>query len=488
MKQPIYFIALLALLSSFFACSNDDNFSTNSNLRLSFSVDTLRFDTVFTTIGSATRRLKVYNRNREALHINSVELVNAAKTGFRMNVDGISGNKVTDVDILGRDSMYIFVEVTVNPLNQNNPMLVEDSIRLTFNGVTQYVNLEAIGQDVVLWRDKTIDKDMVLTGEKPFLVFGGLTVSKDATLDMRKNVRMFFHSGAKVLINGRINAVGTIEEPVLFRGDRLDNLYQSGNVPFDRVPGQWGGIEIASDSYDNRFENVRIRNGIYGVLCHTAQPTRQKAIFMNTIIQNTSKEAFWAVNCKIDAANTLFANAGSYTLRLLGGSYDFLHCTVASYIDPGWGFLPRQNAMLLANTGVDVSGKTVTYPLIDTHFTSTIIAGRGFSELELRQAGSGVSFAHSFVNCLIKNRGSDDNEFVSTVWNEDPRFRFIYSFELAAGNPDLFYFYDFRLSDNSPAINKGSRQAVVALPYDLVGASRRSDEAPDIGCFEWKSN
>lgn len=486
MRNIAYFIALLTSLSLFFACSNDDNFSSSSSLRLSFSTDTLRFDTVFTTIGTATKRLMVYNKNKDALNISSIELLSAATTGFRMNVNGISGNKINDVEILGKDSMYIFVEVTVDPLDQNKPMLVDDSIRFQFNGVTQYVRLEAIGQDVILWRGKTITTDTTLTAEKPFLIFDGLTISKGATLNMQKNVQMYFHFGAKVLINGRINAVGTIDQPVVFRGDRLDNLYQSGNVPFDRVPGQWGGIEVAGDSYDNNFENVRIRNGIYGVLFQESDPTKQKATFMNTVIQNCSKEVFWATNCKITAQNTLFANSGSYVVRLLGGDYNFLQCTIASYMDSNWGFPPHKSALLLSNKGLNVADKDVSYPLTNASFANTIVAGKGNAELEFPNTNTtSLALNYSFLNCLIKNKGTDDEFFVNTVWNVDPAFKYIYSFESAAGNTSLYYYYDFRLSENSPAINKGSRQAAVALPFDLVGVSRRSDEAPDIGCFEW---
>ncbi|WP_245903950.1 choice-of-anchor Q domain-containing protein [Dysgonomonas alginatilytica] len=484
-KYFALFVTLFTSLSLFFSCDNGDNFSTDSNLRLSFSMDTLRFDTVFTTIGTATRRLKIYNRNKNALTINSVELMNAANTGFRMNVDGESGNKINNVDILGKDSMYIFVEVTVNPLDDSKPMLIDDSIRFQFNGVTQYVRLEAIGQDVILWRGKRIDRDTTLTDVKPYLIYDSLYIAKNATLSIKKNVRLFFHSGAKVLINGRMDAVGTIAEPVVFRGDRLDNLYQSGNVPFDRVPGQWDGIEVAADSYDNNFENVRIRNGIYGVLFHESDPTRQKATFMNTIVQNTTKEILWAVNCKITAKNTLFANSGNYTVRLLGGNYDFLHCTIANYMHSSWITLPRKSTLLLANTGENASGKVVDFPLENTSFINTIVAGNGSQELSLAKK-DGFSFNYLFKNCLIKIPASNNEQFVNTVWNVDPKFRYIYSLETAAEDPRLFYYYNFELSENSPAINKGSRQEAVALPDDLIGTSRRSDDGPDIGCFEWR--
>lgn len=484
-KYLALFVVLFTSLSLFLSCDNDDNFSSSSSLRLSFSVDTLRFDTVFTTVGTATKRLKIYNQNKDALIISSIQLMNAAKTGFRMNVDGESGNAINNVSLLAKDSMYIFVEVTVDPLGGNKPMLIDDSIRFQFNGVTQYVRLEAIGQDVILWRGKRIDSDTTLTEGKPYLIYDSLYIAKNATLSIKKNVRLFFHSGAKVLINGRLDAVGTITEPIVFRGDRLDNLYQSGNVPFDRVPGQWGGIEVAADSYDNNFENVRIRNGVYGVLFHESDPTRQKATFMNTIVQNATKEVLWAVNCKITAKNTLFANSGNYTVRLLGGSYDFLHCTIANYMHSNWLTLPRKSTLLLANAGENVNGRTVDYPVVNTSFINTIVAGNGPKELTVTKK-DGISFTYLFKNCLLKIAGSDDDNFVNTVWNVDPKFKYIYSLETAVEDPSLFYYYNFELSENSPAINKGSRQDAVALPYDLIGVSRRSDDGPDIGCFEWK--
>lgn len=485
MRLVIYIITLFTSLSLLLSCDNGDNFSADGSLRLSFSTDTLRFDTVFTTIGTATKRLKVYNRNKDALRLNSIELVNAANTGFRMNVTGESGNKISNVDILGKDSLYIFVEVTVNPLDDNKPMLIDDSIRFQFNGVTQYVRLEAIGQDVILWRGKRFDNDTTLIDVKPYLIYDSLYIAKGATLSVTKNVRMFFHNGARMLIDGRMDATGTIDEPIVFRGDRMDNLYQSGNLPYDRVPGQWGGIEVAAESYDNNFENVRIRNGVYGVLFHESDPSKLKANFMNTIVQNTTKEVIWAVNCNITAKNSLFVNSGNYTVRLLGGRYNFLHCTIANYMHGNWVTLPRKNTLLLSNTGENVHQKTVSYPLENASFINSIVAGNGSKEVALSNA-NGLAFNFFFLNCLLKAAGSDDSQFVNTVWNVDPKFKYIYSLETAGEDPRLYYYYDFGLSENSPAINKGSRQEAVALPTDLTGVSRRNDDGPDIGCFEWR--
>lgn len=485
MKIVIYIIILLFSCQFFFSCDDNDSFSSSSDLRLSFSNDTVRFDTVFTSFGTATKRLKVYNDNKKALTIESIELIHPETSGFRINVDGESGNIINNVDILGKDSIYIFVEVTVDPLNQNNPLLITDSIRFSFNGINQHIRLEAIGMDITFWKAKTIDKDTTLTGEKPFLIYDSLYIKKGAKLNIEKNVKMYFHKGAFLSIDGNINVAGTIEEPVVFRADRTDNLLESPRVPYDRVPGQWYGIKIGAGSFNNNFENVRIRNGIYGVLCAQSDTTELKASFLNTVIQNTTKEGLFAINCKIEARNSLFANSGGYTVKLIGGSYYFLHCTIANYLNQYWLSI-RKKAMEVANTGLDIDNKDISEPLGKCLIVSSIIAGSSNKEVDLTNSEK-TTFNYMFMNCLFRDSGEDDSHFINTVWGADPLFKYIYTVEEAKENPQYYFYYDFRLTEASPAINRASRQYATELPYDLNGVSRRSDEAPDIGCFEYKA-
>lgn len=485
MRIAAYLLSSILFLSLFFACDNDDQFTSDSNVRLSFSADTLRFDTVFTTIGTATKKLIIYNKDKKGITIDNVELMNAAKTGFRMNVDGESGNKISNVDILGRDSMYVFVEVTIDPLDRDNPLLISDSIRLQFNGVTQYIRLEAIGQDVIKWSGKKIERDTVLTAQKPFLIYDSLYIAKGVKLTIEKDTRLYFHKDARLSVAGTLEAKGTISQPVVFRAERTDNMLESPLLPYDRVPGQWGGVFVASDSYDNVFENVRLRNSIYGVVCYPSDTIRQKATFMNTIIQNTTKEGLWAVNAKIKAHNSLFANSGNNAVRLLGGSYEFVHCTLANYTY-GLFVSLRQPAFLLGNTGNDMFGKATDKALGRCLFANTIISGSTAGREIKLDRKDGLPFEHSFINCLVKTPGTDDQNFVNTVWNLDPAFSFIYSSVTADENPDKFYYYNYELSEASPAINRGSRVYAIMVPTDIKGVSRRSDEGPDIGCYEWK--
>lgn len=483
MRIILYLASILVFTSIISACDDNDKFSTSSDLRLDFSTDTISFDTVFTTIGSATKRLKVYNRNSEAVNISNIALTSSGTKGFRMNVDGESGTSINNIDLLGKDSLYIFVEVTIDPLNRDNALLIEDSIRFQINGNTQYVILDAIGQDVFLWKGRTIDKDTVLSGKKPFLIYNDLTIANNATLEIQENTTLYFHQDAKLEVNGTIIAKGTIEKPVIMRGDRTDYLFESLKIPYDRIPGQWGGIEVASNSYNNVFENVRIRNGVYGVLFHESDTTQQKATFMNTMIQNTTKEGIWAINCKITAENSLFDNSGGYTIRLLGGSYFFLQCTLANYMSSYWVSF-RQPTLELATDGNNNEGKSVNYPLGKALFVNTIVAGSTNSELKLTTKENSI-FNYKFINCLLKNKGSDDDNFQNIVWNVDPLFKYIYSPETIKDHPDWYYYYNFQLTKESPAINKGNRTYAVDLPFDILGNSRRTDQAPDIGCYEF---
>ena len=72
---------LLCLLTGCESKLTDD-----PSARLAFSVDTLRFDTVFTSAGSATRQVRIYNPNRRALQIRSAKMQNGES--FRVNIDG----------------------------------------------------------------------------------------------------------------------------------------------------------------------------------------------------------------------------------------------------------------------------------------------------------------------------------------------------------------------------------------------------------------
>ena len=163
MKHLVLIFLLLAALSGglLTSCIEDD-FSSSPNDVLTFSTDTVRFDTVFTDIGTSTRIFKVYNRSKKSLNISSIKLADAGNSGFFMNVDGFSGKELSDIEIRGKDSLFIYVGANINPTDRNNPILIRDSIVFMTNGVRQDVKLMAYGQDVIIKRGETITGNTVL--------------------------------------------------------------------------------------------------------------------------------------------------------------------------------------------------------------------------------------------------------------------------------------------------------------------------------------
>ena len=106
MKATTFALILLSILTGTCLTSCiDDDFTTNPSHVLAFSTDTVAFDTVFTTIGTSTRSFRIYNRNKKSLNISSIKLADAEHSGFHINVDGMSGDNFTHVEIRGKDSL-----------------------------------------------------------------------------------------------------------------------------------------------------------------------------------------------------------------------------------------------------------------------------------------------------------------------------------------------------------------------------------------------
>ncbi len=471
-KKNIVLLFSVFFIGFFFSCKEDnDVISSDGSFKLAFSKDTVRFDTVFTTIKTSTKRILIHNNNKNSVNIESIQLMGGKSSFFRMNVDGYSGDQ-KNVELRGQDSMYVFVELTVDPQNRDNPIFIQDSIRFVTNGNTQYLRLEAYGQDVYIWNKKTITKDTTITGERPFLVYDTLTISKGANVTIKPGTQFFFHNGAGLNVKGQLTALGTIESPIVFRGDRTDRLLS--DVLYDNgVTGQWKGIDIDSLSYNNVLENVRIRNSVNGIYFHLSLSDDKKATLTNVIIHNVSNNGVTAVNCNIDFNNCLISNSKYDCVNLVGGKYAFLHCTLANYFStPDASRASGSKTLYLSN----IWGKGVL-PLDACDFTNCIIAGSGNDEVELDKSTQ-ASFNHLFTRCLIKVNGTDDQNFIDTIWSKDPKFAYL--------NTNDDYVFSFELDSASVAVNAAYKIYSVKLPLDIKGVSRLSDDNPDLGCYEWK--
>ena len=111
---------MLCLLT-LFACKKD-NFTLSNSDTISFSTDTLFFDTVFTTIGSSTRKFKIYNTHNNKIKISKLKLAGGSSSIFRLNVNGVPGTEFKNIEIRAKDSMWVYADVTINPGNTNIPL------------------------------------------------------------------------------------------------------------------------------------------------------------------------------------------------------------------------------------------------------------------------------------------------------------------------------------------------------------------------------
>ena len=305
-----------------------DAVSTSSSDILAFSRDTVSFDTVFTDLGTPTARLIVFNRNKKGVEISSIRL-RQEDSPFSINVDGRSGKTFSDVEIRGNDSIYMFIECYLPETASSEPYLVEDELEFVTNGVTQTIRLEAYGQNVTRLRASRISSDVTLGPDRPIVVFDSLVVDPQGVLRILPDTRLLFHDGAELIVHGRIEAVGEPGKLIQMRGDRLDNVLP--DVGYDILAGQWKGVRISRESFDNRLEYVDMRSTVEGLMLDSCvDMSRSKLLIRNSWLHNSQGSALTAKYSKVDAYGVCFSEAADAVVNLTGGEYHFVQCTFAN--------------------------------------------------------------------------------------------------------------------------------------------------------------
>lgn len=490
--SAIFSSFLIVLLFSVSSCDKDEKINTDTSAKLEFSSDTIVFDTVFTTIGSTTNKLMVYNKEKEKIKISSISLARGADSPFKINIDGSSTTAVNDVEIRGGDSLYIFISVTIDPNNDNNPLIETDSIVFHTNGNLQDIDLVAWGQDAHYITPDTFkegfpdykvvaheNENITWTNDKPYVVYGYAVVDSTAVLNIEKGVKIYFHnnSGLWVYKGGTIKVNGTFDEPVYFQGDRLEDFYKD-------LPGQWDRIWLNESSIDNEFHYAVIRNAFIGIQAETLNSDMgNKLIIENTIIENMTGMGIYSRYYKILAANNVISNCGAYNLALtLGGDYDFRHCTFGNF----WNYSIRQTPAVYFNNYIeysDESGNLAGYDEFDltkAFFGNCIIYGNAEDEIEPDKKYSAL-FNYTFDHCLLKTQLTlTEPNYINCLKNLDPLFA-----DADENNLQLDTII-------SPAVNAGSIQiinsSILNISKDINGENRVFDSEPDLGAYEFSAD
>lgn len=462
--QILFFTIIAVLLV--YSCRKEKWYS-GDDAHLSFSTDTLFFDTVFTTIGSTTRSFTVHNPQPLPIKISSIDLGLGDQSPFRMNVNGRVGTSISTVELEPGDSLYIFVEVTVDPQNVNSPVFVHDSIIFNVNGTIQDVDLVAWGQDVHIF-DGAIIESQEWNNDKPYLIIHSLFVDTAQTLTINEGTKIYLFAGSTIYTAGKLLVKGTIDNPVVFRGARLEKMYED-------IPGQWGGIYLLNGSRGNSIDHAVIRNGTFGIhmgnlFSADSAPDLQ---ITNTIIKHMNWAGISSIGGVINGGNLLVTDCGFYGLLLTaGGNYSFGHLTLANY----WLWSNRTTpALVLTDYYTLGDSILVTGDLVRAEFYNSIIYGDNEQEIDIEAIDSEGSFNYLFDHCLLKTPEDmdflDSLHFQSGFLNIDPGF------------------VDYRLFDFHPdslafILDKGDSILAQPWPYDLEGNSRFEDSGPDLGAYE----
>lgn len=504
MRPYPYLIVLLAFVAlAKLSCRKNFEFAPSAG-NLEFSKDTVFLDTIFSNIGSSTYNLKVYNPTRDDIEIPSIRLQQGEESGYRLNVDGVAGKQFQNIPILAQDSMFIFVETTldVSTTNENEFLytdkllfdvddnqqevelvtLVRDAVFLfpqtNPNGTKETISLgaDAEGNNIVVPGFTLNNEQLQFTNEKPYVIYGYGAVPTGNTATMEAGTRVHFHKdsgiyvegGAQLQINGSLSTdLEQLENEVIFQGDRLEH-------EFDNIPGQWGSIILGAGSTANIIDHLTIKNATVGILIEgNGQMENSNLSIKNSQIHNSLKTNLWAKAAAVSGENLVLGAAGEHSLYCnLGGDYLFKHCTIANYWTNGFRLgTALQLDNFLGSQANDLERAS---------FVNCIIDGTLTRELSFSK-NSDHAFNFSFEHCLISfdKTGQFENSDFYQFENESLYENSI--FNESAGFIEPFK-GDYRINESSAGNFMAQLQTAMEVPFDITGKDRTVD--PDIGAYQ----
>ncbi len=453
----LFLLVVLFTLTTTSSCKKEKFFSKGNLL---FSTDTVVFDTVFTTIGSTTQNFRFYNTDNKKLLIEEIELMGGENSPFRINIDGISGILHKGIEMLPKDSLYGFVEVTLGVNGQVLPMIVEDSIRFRTNGKDQYLKLAVWGQDAYFhYKDYN---EGVWPNDKPHVIYGAAYVDSTKTLTIPKNTTVHLHKNSMLFVyKGTLKIEGEKGEEVHFKGDRLEAGYKD-------IAGQYYGIYL-HESKPSTINYLIQENGSSGIHITgnnaTNSPTDYNLTITNSILTNNANYGFFLFDgSKLKAENCIISNNGVHSLFVLrGASFDFTHCDIVNYGQ-------SKNAAIGILNYYDGIASNIPFG----NFNNSVIYGNQNYEVALDTVNPNNTLGLlniKFNYCVVKYKdGSNHPMFSNNVFfNQEPQFT-----EPSKNN--------FKPQSGSSLSNKGNSS--YALPNDIEGNSRNMS-SPDIGAYEF---
>ena len=479
MRNLLYIILGVVV---FAACIEDEEFADITQPCLTFSVDSVDFDTLIAGQRSVTHSFRVYNPTDKNVKVTNVQLTSAAEGVFRANVYGayVEEGVAADFELRAKDSITIFVDAMPPTTDSDTPVSYDAQLLFYLQGgAVQFIDLHVAGQEFVTYNGLVVTSDTVFTAKRPFHIIDSLVVETGATLTIEPGVVLMMSADASVDVRGRLVACGNAGAPIVFRGDRLDDMFK--DQPYDRISGQWGGVRFRASSFENKLDFVDIHSATYGVYCDSSSLEPLKLQLENSVVHNVVADALSLYACSSFVGNTQISNAGGNCVTVRGGNHQFVHCTLAQFYPFS---AMRGSALNFANCEGDLR-----YPLEKLAFVNSIITGYAMDEIMGASSDryKDDAFNYSFDHCLLNTPAYESPNLKDCVWDDG---------ESGVSRADNFapafdvdkLIFTFGLSPESAAVGSADAQVTATTyPLDRNGIPRNM-ERPDMGCYTFVPN
>lgn len=462
------FLALLALLSlTLSSCDDYDTWTQHPGAGLRFVPDTLRIDTLFCTVSSATSTVLAYNPASAGLRITDVALAKGSESVFRVNVDGryLIEGRGEDFEVRGGDSIFVRVECTMPRTLTEEPAIWEDDLVFTLeSGRQDKLHLMAVSLNATFHDDTLIvERDTLIQTDKPTIFRRGIVVRQGATLTIGEGSVLYFSPQQGLHVSGTLRIMGTLDNPVELRGDRMDRMFDY--LYYDQTPNQWAGVILDSLSSNHTLRYMDLHSSDYGIL---AKETDLK--MENCIVHNTGGYGLWAQECIVDIVNSRISNNLADCIFQLGGELSLTHCTVAQFFPYS---SDRGMALMLCN---NIAGKQRFDTTI--RVVNSIITGYGpdVVSASLLPDDWDLKTRIQFRRCLL-----------NTVWDaEDTRFEECLKDSLTTGNFRLMdsHLQQYDFTPDSLSRSRGLADPAISARYPLDIMGRERSDAPDAGAYQ----
>jgi hypothetical protein len=459
------FAVIVSIISLIALSCSERVFLEEGDISLVFSEDTIRFDTVFTMAGSTTRELRVINPHNSWITIDRITVGGAADSPFRINVDGMPDG-AENINIAPGDSIFIFIDLIADPLGEEMPVFLADSVVFNTGGNLSRVILEAWGQDIRLVSDEIVGTTLWGSG-KPWVIRNSVFVDTGEVLTVEAGAKVLFHRGATMYVAGTLIVNGEYDNRVIFSGDRTESAYSD-------IPGQWNGIIFLNGSSSNYINNAVIKNGTSAIQLGNlfSVDTPPDLTITNSIIRHMTVGGISSLGGSVNAVNCDIGHCGFYALYFaMGGNYSVTHCTIANL----WEYSTRVTPSVLISDYYDYNGTRFTGTLEEASFVNSVVAGTMRSEIVILPSAGETELQCLFTGSWL------DIDTADPMWSS-----YDLSGVLTGENPLFIDFegFDFRPDTLSPLIDAALTDTALLWPTDIRGMERLNDSGPDIGAYE----